>query len=81
MRGTGQELPSREAATDRRELFGGSCGCAPCRMLRAEIRRQFYLLYEVQKYMPICVWRRADLAAAREYKRRCVALGARLGLP
>lgn len=46
----------------------------------AEIRRQFYLLYEVQKYMPICVWRRGDLAAALEYKRQCVALGAGLGL-
>ena len=26
----------------------------------AEIRRRFYLLYEVQKYMPIRVWRRGD---------------------
>ena len=28
------------------------------------VRRQFYLLYEVQKYMPICVWRRNDPTAA-----------------
>ncbi len=34
----------------------------------AQIRRQFYLLYEVQKYMPIRVWRRNDPADALRYK-------------
>jgi aminoglycoside phosphotransferase (APT) family kinase protein len=34
----------------------------------AEIRRLFYLLYEVQKYMPIHVWRRGDPAGARRYR-------------
>jgi fructosamine-3-kinase len=34
----------------------------------AQIRRQFYLLYEVQKYMPIRVWRRNNPADALRYK-------------
>ncbi|MBN2392446.1 MAG: aminoglycoside phosphotransferase family protein [Anaerolineae bacterium] len=34
----------------------------------AQIRRQFYLLYEVQKYMPIRVWRRNNPADALCYK-------------
>lgn len=45
----------------------------------AQIRRQFYLLYEVQKYMPIAVWRGRDPAAAREYRARSLALAERLG--
>ena len=40
----------------------------------AEIRRLFYLLYEVQKYMPIHVWRRNDPAGAARYKRQSLAL-------
>ena len=44
----------------------------------AMIRRQFYLLYEVQKYMPIRVWRRQDPVAAARYKRQCFALTAPL---
>jgi len=28
--------------------------------LSARIRQKFYLLYEMQKYMPIAVWRRRD---------------------
>lgn len=46
----------------------------------ALIRQRFYLLYEVQKYMPIAVWRRKDPAAAMGYKRRCLSLAAELGL-
>ncbi len=44
----------------------------------AAVRRQFYLLYEVQKYMPIEVWRRNNRAAAERYKRQCLALAAQL---
>jgi aminoglycoside phosphotransferase (APT) family kinase protein len=46
----------------------------------AQIRRQFYLLYEVQKYMPICVWRRGDRAGAARYKQHSLALAGQLGL-
>jgi fructosamine-3-kinase len=34
----------------------------------AEIRRLFYLLYEVQKYIPIFVWRGKNLAEAARYR-------------
>jgi fructosamine-3-kinase len=44
----------------------------------ALIRRQFYLLYEVQKYMPIRVWRRNDPTAAARYKQQSFALAAQL---
>ena len=44
----------------------------------ALIRWQFYLLYEVQKYMPIAVWRRKDRAGALDYKRQCLALAAQI---
>ncbi len=44
----------------------------------AMIRRQFYLLYEVQKYMPIRVWRRGDPIAAARYKKHSLALAAQL---
>jgi fructosamine-3-kinase len=44
----------------------------------ALIRRQFYLLYEVQKYMPIRVWRRNDPLSAARYKRHSLALAAQL---
>jgi fructosamine-3-kinase len=40
----------------------------------AMIRRQFYLLYEVQKYMPIRVWRRHNPVAAEQYKQHSFAL-------
>jgi fructosamine-3-kinase len=46
----------------------------------AQIRRQFYLLYEVQKYMPIRVWRGKNPEGALNYKRQSLALAARLGL-
>jgi aminoglycoside phosphotransferase (APT) family kinase protein len=40
----------------------------------AQIRARFYLLYEVQKYIPIRMWRRNDPAQALEYKRQSFAL-------
>jgi len=44
----------------------------------ALIRRQFYLLYEVQKYMPIRIWRRNNPASAARYKQQSLALAAQL---
>ncbi|MCS7060566.1 MAG: aminoglycoside phosphotransferase family protein [Anaerolineae bacterium] len=44
----------------------------------AAVRRQFYLLYEVQKYMPIEIWRRNNPASAQRYKQQCLALAAEL---
>jgi fructosamine-3-kinase len=46
--------------------------------LPAQIRRLFYLLYELQKYMPICVWRRNDPAGAAQYKQQSLELVAQL---
>jgi len=44
----------------------------------ALIRRQFYMLYEVQKYMPIRIWRRNNPASAARYKQQSFALAAQL---
>ncbi|HNT75528.1 MAG TPA: aminoglycoside phosphotransferase family protein [Anaerolineae bacterium] len=44
----------------------------------AQIRRQFYLLYEVQKYMPICVWRTHNPQDTEEYKEYSFILAAEL---
>jgi len=44
----------------------------------AGIRRQFYLLYEMQKYMPIRIWRRNDPLGAERYKQQCLALALQL---
>jgi fructosamine-3-kinase len=44
----------------------------------AILRRQFYLLYEMQKYIPIHIWRRSDPRSAVQYKQRSLALAARL---
>jgi aminoglycoside phosphotransferase (APT) family kinase protein len=44
----------------------------------AMIRRQFYLLYEVQKYMPIRIWRRQDPVSAARYRQQSFALAAPL---
>ena len=41
----------------------------------AQIRQQFYLLYEIQKYMPIAVWRRRDEQRALSFKQKSLALG------
>jgi aminoglycoside phosphotransferase (APT) family kinase protein len=46
--------------------------------LPAMIRRQFYLLYEIQKYMPIRVWRRNNPAEARRYKQQSFQMAAEL---
>lgn len=56
------------------EGYGETRDCSPA----AAIRRQFYLLYEIQKYMPICVWRCNDNSGALSYKQQCLALAARL---
>lgn len=45
---------------------------------QAMVRRQFYLLYELQKYMPIHVWRRDDVAGAMRYKQQSFALAEQL---
>ena len=44
----------------------------------AQIRARFYLLYEVQKYIPIRIWRRNNLAQAVQFKRQSFALAAPL---
>jgi hypothetical protein len=44
----------------------------------AMIRRQFYLLYEMQKYMPIRIWRRNDPMGAERYKRQSLLLAMQL---
>lgn len=44
----------------------------------AQIRQQFYLLYEVQKYMPISIWRRRDPQRALSFKQKSFALAERL---
>jgi hypothetical protein len=38
------------------------------------VRARFYLLYEMQKYIIIHIWRRQDPAGALEYKRQSFAL-------
>ena len=40
----------------------------------AQIRARFYFLYEVQKYIPIRIWRRNDPAQALQYKRQSFEL-------
>jgi fructosamine-3-kinase len=45
----------------------------------AQIRRLFYLLYEVQKYMPIRIWRGNDPAAAARARGHSLTLAAQLG--
>ena len=40
----------------------------------AQIRARFYLLYEVQKYILIRIWRRDDPAQALQYKRQSLEL-------
>ncbi|HYN87974.1 MAG TPA: hypothetical protein VER55_05570 [Ardenticatenaceae bacterium] len=57
---------------------GAGYGMERDESLPGRIRRQFYLLYEVQKYMPIAIWRGKNPAAAQDYKRQCLALAAEL---
>ena len=56
------------------EGYGARRDVSPAAM----VRRQFYLLYEVQKYMPIRVWRRNDPASAARYRQQSLALAAQL---
>ena len=56
------------------EGYGAERDTSPAAM----IRRQFYLLYEVQKYMPIRVWRRNNPTDAARYKQQSLALAAQL---
>ncbi|MGC9347974.1 MAG: phosphotransferase family protein [Anaerolineae bacterium] len=44
----------------------------------ATIRQRFYLLYEIQKYMPIRVWRSNRPKDALRYRRTCRSLAAQL---
>ncbi|MEJ2734304.1 MAG: hypothetical protein P8189_12185, partial [Anaerolineae bacterium] len=54
--------------------FWRGYGAARDRSLPAQIRARFYLLYEVQKYIVIRIWRRDDPAQARQYKTQSFAL-------
>ena len=44
----------------------------------AQVRQQFYLLYEMQKYMPISIWRRQDAQRALSFKQKSLALASNL---
>ena len=44
----------------------------------ARIRQRFYLLYEIQKYMPIRIWRGGSRDGAERYKRASFALASEL---
>jgi fructosamine-3-kinase len=44
----------------------------------AVIRRQFYLLYELQKYIPIRIWRRKNPVSAARYKQQSFELAGQL---
>ncbi len=46
----------------------------------AEMRQRFYLLYELQKYMPIALWRRNDEQRALNFKQKSFALASTLNL-
>lgn len=44
----------------------------------AQIRQRFYLLYELQKYMPIAIWRRQDRQRALSFKQQSLSLASSL---
>lgn len=44
----------------------------------SRIRQQFYLLYELQKYMPIAIWRRQDRQRALSFKQKSLALASEI---
>jgi len=46
--------------------------------LGSRIRRQFYILYEIQKNIPLSVWRHYDLEEAEQYKQTTMTLAANL---
>ena len=50
--------------------FWRGYGCERDTSFPAQIRARFYLLYEVQKYIVIRIWRGKDPAAALQYKRQ-----------
>ena len=54
--------------------FWRGYGDARDRSVPAQIRARFYLLYEVQKYIVIRMWRRDDPAQAMQYKAQSFAL-------
>jgi fructosamine-3-kinase len=56
------------------EGYGAQRDASPAAM----VRRQFYLLYEVQKYIIIHLWRRDDPAGAQRYKEHSLRLAAPL---
>jgi fructosamine-3-kinase len=59
--------------------FWRGYGAARDLSLSAQIRRLFYLLYEVQKYMPIRIWRSNDPGGAAHAREQSLALAAQLG--
>jgi aminoglycoside phosphotransferase (APT) family kinase protein len=59
------------------EGYGQQRDVSPTAMLR----RLFYLLYEVQKYMPIRIWRRNDPEGAQRYKEQSFALARQIASP
>jgi aminoglycoside phosphotransferase (APT) family kinase protein len=60
-----------------RPAFWVGYGCSRVDTPAARIRRQFYLLYEVQKYIVIELLRRGNRAVADRYREQCL----RLALP
>lgn len=40
----------------------------------SQIRRRFYLMYEIQKQIPLCVWRNQNLDEAQTYKQTAIAI-------
>jgi hypothetical protein len=59
--------------------FWEGYGAERDRSPEAEIRRVFYLLYEVQKYIVIRRVRGNDLVRADGYRRQCMRLAQALG--
>ncbi len=59
-------------------VFWQGYGSSRAETTPAMIRRQFYLLYEIQKYMPIRVWRRNNPADALRYKQQSFEMAAQL---
>jgi aminoglycoside phosphotransferase (APT) family kinase protein len=57
-----------------RPAFWRGYGKARDQSFSAQIRAQFYLLYEVQKYIVIHTWRRNDPDGVLAYKRQSLAL-------
>lgn len=58
--------------------FWGGYGVERDPSAAARVRQRFYLLYELQKYMPISVWRRNDYRRAQAYKQQALALAREL---